>query len=120
MSGKVTPLQEEIEGPRLKARGFTSILLSLLKGLKFCFALILFLIFIIEVYEAIGRLDDQTTITSSVKQEHYFTYPSITICVTMDSNFTGGPMNKEWQPMEKYNLSFPFDQLGYISDNEEK
>ena len=123
-SGKVTPLHEEDmdqkDQKRSKSRGFSKLILNLLKGFKYCFASILLIIFIVEVYGAIGRLDDQTTITSSAKQEQYFTYPSITICVTMDSNFTGGPFNKDWQPMENYNLTFPFKQLGYISDNGEK
>ena len=105
---------------RFKAKNFTTVLLSALKGSKFCIAFLLGIWFAYEVYTAFGKLDNQTTFTTSSTVEVNFTYPSVTICVTMDSNFTGGPMNKDWQPNEKYNLTVPFDHLGYISDRKER
>ena len=105
---------------RVKAKKFTTVLLSALKGSKLCIAFLLGIWFAYEVYTAFGKLDNQTTFTSSSTVEVNFTYPSVTICVTMDSNFTGGPMNKDWQPFDKYNLTVPFDHLGYVSDRNER
>ena len=105
---------------RVKAKNFTTVLLSALKGSKLCIAFLLGIWFAYEVYTAFGKLDNQTTFTSSSTVEVNFTYPSVTICVTMDSNFTGGPMNKDWQPFDKYNLTVPFDHLGYVSDRNER
>ena len=108
------------ESVRIKGKSFTSVLLSSLKASKFVIAFLLGIWFAWEVYIAFGKLDDQTTFTSSSKVESNFTYPSVTICVTMDSNFTGGPMNQDWQPNDKYNLTVPFDHLGYVSDRAER
>lgn len=108
------------ESVRIKSKSFTSVLLSSLKASKFVIAFLLGIWFAWEVYIAFGKLDNQTTFTSSSKVESNFTYPSVTICVTMDSNFTGGPMNQDWQPNDKYNLTVPFDHLGYVSDRAER
>ncbi len=45
-----------------------------------------------------------------------FTYPSITICITMDTNFTGGFSNQEWLEPYKYQFPFPYPELGVVGD----
>ena len=70
-----------------------------------------------QIQNGIVKLgDNKMTYTSSTTVEEPITYPTVTICITMDTNFTGGWNNKEWLDPEKYNLSFPFKDLGQISD----
>merc|ERR1712141_695767 len=57
------------------------------------------------------------TFSSSTEVEEVFTHPSITLCITMDNNFTNGFANKEWLEAYKYEFPFPYPDLGNINDN---
>ena len=56
------------------------------------------------------------TFSTSSNVEDVFTYPAITVCVTMDVNFTNGFDNVEWLEPEKYDFTFPYLDLGIIKD----
>ena len=89
----------------------------LVKGFKFLVYFILICVLLTQIKNGIGKLgDNQMTYTSSTTVEEPITYPTITICITLDLNFTEGWNNKEWPDSEKYNFSFPFEDLGHIKD----
>ena len=48
---------------------------------------------------------------------HYEQHSIVTICITMDVNFTNGWSNQEWIEPYKYNFTFPYPDLGVIRDS---
>ena len=58
----------------------------------------------------------EMSFSSSTSVEDVFTAPSMTICITMDQNFTNGWNNQDWLEPYKYDFSFPFPDLGVIHD----
>ena len=90
----------------------------LLKAFKAIFALTLFLIFVYLIIQSYHKLQSkEMTFSSSTEVEEVFTHPSITLCITMDNNFTNGFANKEWLEAYKYEFPFPYPDLGNINDN---
>ena len=89
----------------------------LVKGFKFLAYFILICVLLTQIKHGIDKLgDNQMTYTSSTTVEEPITYPTVTICITMDLNFTGGWKSEEWPDPQKYKFSFPFEDLGYIED----
>ena len=88
-----------------------------LKSFKFLIGAILVIIFLVNVKVGYKRLNDgEMTFSTSSNVEDVFTYPAITVCVTMDVNFTNGFDNVEWLEPEKYDFTFPYLDLGIIKD----
>ena len=58
----------------------------------------------------------EMSFSSSTSVEDEFTAPSMTVCITMDQNFTNGWNNQDWLEPYKYDFSFPFPDLGVIHD----
>lgn len=80
---------------------------------KFAFAAILVIILLCKLILAINKLKDpEMTFVSSTDETELLTYPSVTVCITMDTNFTGGIDRKEWLDPDRYNFSFPFNDIG--------
>ena len=89
----------------------------LVRSFKFLTYFVLVIVLLMQIQSGIVKLEDsKMTYTSSTTVEEPITYPVVTICITMDANFTGGWNNKEWLDPEKYNFSFPFEDLGQIND----
>ena len=88
-----------------------------MKSFKVIFALVLLCIFIYLVVGGIQKMQNkEMSFSSSTSVEDEFTAPSMTICITMDQNFTNGWNNQDWLEPYKYDFSFPFPDLGVIHD----
>ena len=60
--------------------------------------------------------DRKMTFISTTATEPNITYPTITICITMDNDFNGGPMSQDWMNDTAYNFTFPISDFGVVSE----
>ena len=89
----------------------------LVKTFKFLTYFVLIAVLLTQIHNGITKLGgNQMTYTSSTTVEEPITYPTVSLCITMDTNFTGGWSNQNWLDPEKYNFSFPFEDLGHVLD----
>ena len=72
---------------------------------------------VFEIYMGVTKLKaKEMTYISSTTMEEPIIYPTVTLCITMDMEFNGGPMSQNWMTPEKYNFSFPFEDFGLVED----
>ena len=84
---------------------------------KFMAASILAATLVFEIYTGVTKLNaKEMTYISSTTMEEPIIYPTITLCITMDMKFNGGPMNMNWMTPDKYNFTFPFEDFGLVED----
>ena len=89
----------------------------LVKTFRFLTYFVLIAVLLTQIHNGITKLGgNQMTYTSSTTVEEPITYPTVSLCITMDTNFTGGWSNQNWLDPEKYNFSFPFEDLGHVLD----
>ena len=88
-----------------------------LKSMKFLSFIILAIVLVYEILVGVSKLNAKLmTYTSTTAMEEPIIYPTISLCLTMDMLFDGGPMNMDWIDPEKYNISFPFQDFGMVED----
>lgn len=110
-SSKIVPLKN----PRTSQK--PSLGIKFLRCFKYLSALILVILFLRQVYYGVLKLNEgKMTLISSIAIEKSFIYPSFTVCVTMDTNFTNGFNNKKWLEPYKYDFQFPYPELGVVGD----
>ena len=102
----------------MKGQAKTHWVVKLLNTFKCLSAITLVTVFAFEALQSVTKLkEDKMTFTSVTQIEPNFTFPSVTVCIANDETFTGGPQNSAWPSKQKYEIDFPFDKLGYISDS---
>ena len=86
-------------------------------SLKTMSYIILAAVLIYEILVGVEKLNaKEMTYTSTTAMQQPIIYPTVTVCILMDMDFDGGPMNMNWIDPEKYNISFPFENFGMVED----
>ena len=99
---------------KTKHRARCKWLITFLKTMSY---IILSAVFIYEIVNGFSKLNaKEMTYTSTTAMQEPIIYPTVTVCILMDMDFDGGPMNINWIDPEKYNISFPFENFGMVED----
>lgn len=109
--------QQKGKGNKMK-QSKAKCMMKLLKSMKYICAGILLAIFASQALTSYTKIKSgKMSFTSSSQYERMFTFPSLTICETMNAEFTGGMQNNQWPKPDRYNVAFPFKNIGYVSDS---
>ena len=86
-------------------------------GLRFSGVVVMVSMLLFQVYDGyLKYVNRKMTFISTTSSEDTITYPTITMCITMDNDFNGGVNSLNWMPPENYNFNFPISDFGVISD----
>ena len=105
------------KNPKLKMAKIKHRYKWFITSLKTMSYIILAAVLIYEILNGVSKLNaKEMTYTSTTAMQEPIIYPTVTVCILMDMDFDGGPMNINWIDPEKYNISFPFENFGMVED----